>query len=636
MRKARIPSKAAPPAKLAKPKATPLPNEAEVLRRRLAEAEAELEFYRSKHDWLQAALASQRHARQMLEASVAAGYKDTVARIHDAVRSLIPEGATVLVISKGDQELLNLEKRRGWHFPQDEDGGYAGYYPADSAEAIVHLRSLIAKGAEFLLVPNTGFWWLEHYRDLDEWLAKAHAPVWRDERCAIYKLHREAPAPLAPQQLGAPAPPPALGASPQPARLEGCIADRGAPTRQRLGGAVASQQLARLARPLNHPGEILCFPIIDWDFRFQRPQQLMLQFANAGYRVFYASHQFRKSGQPYSLRLLAGTGGAGIPAGVLAGSAGVPAGGSLWELSLLGPRFNPHQGLLDSAHCDRLAQSLSVLRRDHLSGTVALIVQSPFWWPFVKQAAAAFAWPIIYDCMDYQPGFASSNPVLVEQERELLARADLVVASSALLEQHARRYSRKVLLVRNGCEYEHFARIKPRPPGPRPVIGYYGAIADWFDADLVADLAERRLDWDFLLVGSTFSADLHRLSKLPNILLPGEKPYAEIPDWLAKFDVAILPFKRTSLTEAANPVKAYEILASGKPLVSIPLPEMVPLAPLVQLATTAEQFEQAIQAELGQESSEDERKRRTFAEANTWQQRFEQLSAAVQELPLIQ
>src|SRR5262249_27344251 len=96
--------------------------------------------------------------------------------------------------------------------------------------------------------------------------------------------------------------------------------------------------------------EILCFPIIDWDFRFQRPQQLMLQFASAGCRVFYASHQFRKSGEPYQLR---------------------PVASSLWELSLLGPRFTPHNGLLDEAHATKLAESLSLLWCEHLAeGTV--------------------------------------------------------------------------------------------------------------------------------------------------------------------------------------------------------------------------------------------------------------------------
>src|SRR5207244_6589271 len=183
--------------------------------------------------------------------------------------------------------------------------------------------------------------------------------------------------------------------------------------------------------------------------------------------------------------------------------------------------------------------------------------------------------------MDDHAGFSTNHALMVEEERALLAGADLVVASSAPLEADSRRANRNVLLLRNACDYDHFAKVGPRPRGPRPVVGYYGAIGDWVDADLVADLAERRPDWDFVLVGSTFTADVRRLSRLPNVMLAGEKPYAEVPDWLAKFDVTILPFKRVPLTEATNPVKAYEILAAGKPLVSVPLPEMAALGGLV-------------------------------------------------------
>src|SRR5207245_892980 len=136
-------------------------------------------------------------------------------------------------------------------------------------------------------------------------------------------------------------------------------------------------------------------------------------------------------------------------------------------------------------------------------------------------------------------------------------------------------------------------------------------------------------DWEFVLVGSTFSADLSRLSKLSNVSLPGEKPYAEIPEWLNRFDVAILPFKRVPLTEATNPVKAYEILASGKRLVSVPIPEMVSLKPLVRLASTTQEFEKEIVAALNENNPKLAEERRAFARGNTWEKRFEALAPAV-------
>ena len=154
------------------------------------------------------------------------------------------------------------------------------------------------------------------------------------------------------------------------------------------------------------------------------------------------------------------------------------------------------------------------------------------------------------------------------------------------------------------------------------MIGYYGALEDWIDTDLVADLAERRPDWRFVLVGRPVSADVSRLGRLPNVALPGEQPYAAIPGWLYRFDVAIIPFKRTPLTEATNPVKAYEVLAAGKPIVSVPIPEMQAMASLVRLASNAEEFERQVEDALRPEDPALIEARRAFAREHTWADRF--------------
>lgn len=93
------------------------------------------------------------------------GYSDLVERFRRVVCKAAPPASTVLVISKGDRDLLDLGERRGWHFPQRADGVYAGYYPADDQTAIDHLEGLRAKGADFLAIPQGGLWWLEHYAD---------------------------------------------------------------------------------------------------------------------------------------------------------------------------------------------------------------------------------------------------------------------------------------------------------------------------------------------------------------------------------------------------------------------------------------------------------------------------------------
>jgi len=362
---------------------------------------------------------------------------------------------------------------------------------------------------------------------------------------------------------------------------------------------------SRVADPDSY--DIVCFPIIEWDFRFQRPQQLMLRFAAAGHRVFYLSQTFRTTGPPFTI---------------------IEKSHNLFEVSLYGPPRNIYTEAMSDRVCAELFDSLDQLRRNLTLGETLAIVQLPFWWPLVQRMRDEFDWPVIYDCMDHHAGFSMNRRSMIRQESELMKSADLIVASSSILESEAKVHNSNVVLVRNGCDFEHFSRTQWRK-GERPVIGYYGAIQDWFNSDLVADLAERRPDWDFVLVGSKMSADTRRLIRLANVSMPGEKHYSVIPDWLGSFDVAILPFKRMPLTEATNPVKAYEILASGKPLVSVPIPEMASLAPLVRLASTVDEFEREIVDALGGDTDELIERRRAFAKEQRWEDRFELLSSAI-------
>jgi polysaccharide pyruvyl transferase CsaB len=392
----------------------------------------------------------------------------------------------------------------------------------------------------------------------------------------------------------------------------------GAPAAHPDAGATApAASSARKPRPAHVPlpapiaaasrHDVVCLPIIDWDFRFQRPQQLMSRYAAAGHRVFYVAQTFRETGAPYEIHRKRE---------------------NVWEVSLRGAALNVYRQTLDAGARDALFSALDTMRRDLSLGATALVVQLPFWWPLAQKAREELAWPVIYDCMDDHAGFTTNRPDMAEDERELFAAADLVVASSSLLEARAREANANVLLLPNACEPGHF-EMGPCARQPRPVVGYYGAIANWFDSDLVADVAERRPDWDFLLVGSTYTADTSRLSKMPNVSLPGEKPYAEIPSWLARMDVAILPFKRNPLTEATSPVKAFEILAAGRPIVSVPIPEVTPMAPLVRLANRAEEFEREIAAALAEDDPALVARRRAFGKENSWERRFETLAPAV-------
>lgn len=116
-------------------------------------------------------------------------YERDAGKLREAVAGAVPAGSKVLVVSRGDDSLLELEGRDGLHFPQDGDGGWAGHHPADSAEAVAHLERLRERGAEYLAIPSTYRWWLEHYDGLRDHLDSHYqAVVQEPEGSVVYRL----------------------------------------------------------------------------------------------------------------------------------------------------------------------------------------------------------------------------------------------------------------------------------------------------------------------------------------------------------------------------------------------------------------------------------------------------------------
>src|SRR5204863_5957100 len=114
-------------------------------------------------------------------------------------------------------------------------------------------------------------------------------------------------------------------------------------------------------------------------------------------------------------------------------------------------------------------------------------------------------------------------------------------------------------VIRNAAEVERFAEARSdRKPGERPVIGYFGAIAEWFNMEWIETCAVARPNWEFRLIGRSAGCDIARAEKLPNVQFLGEKTYEELPRYLKEFDVALIPFKLLDLIKCTNPVKLYE------------------------------------------------------------------------------
>ena len=121
------------------------------------------------------------------------GYQQLIRSMREVVHSNLSLDATVIVASGGDDQLLDLYGRRGWHFPQAEDGAYAGYHPAGSTAVIAQLEALRSKGGEFLLFPSTALWWLEHYPEFAWHLESRYRLVAsQEDMCLIYDLEEGA------------------------------------------------------------------------------------------------------------------------------------------------------------------------------------------------------------------------------------------------------------------------------------------------------------------------------------------------------------------------------------------------------------------------------------------------------------
>ncbi|HEY8666640.1 MAG TPA: hypothetical protein VIL86_08255, partial [Tepidisphaeraceae bacterium] len=148
-------------------------------------ASREMEVQTVIHDLQNGHVAQQTGADKTAHAP----YRQLIKMIREKVAANVPERAAILMVSKGDEMMLRHPGRRAWHFPQDHNGVYAGYHPYSSASAIAHLEAMRAKGAQFLVIPETYLWWLEHYREFARHLQNHYRVVLNDaSACMIYDL----------------------------------------------------------------------------------------------------------------------------------------------------------------------------------------------------------------------------------------------------------------------------------------------------------------------------------------------------------------------------------------------------------------------------------------------------------------
>lgn len=362
--------------------------------------------------------------------------------------------------------------------------------------------------------------------------------------------------------------------------------------------------------------DVICFSIIDWEFRYQRPQQIMSQFAAHGHRVFYIS----------TTRFLSADATPRVAVKRIKEN--------VYEVQLAAQRTPDVYGeVIDGDNKEALLDSLDELRRTHRINDAVGYTMIASWGAVALDAKRLWGWRTIYDCMDEWENFPGVKRDILDQEQRLVQDCDLLVVTAQRLWEKWEPYERTTVLARNGVDIDFYDRhYHPNsilPEVKHPVIGYYGAIADWFDLELMTYAAKARPEYTFVLLGGVFNLDVSELESLPNVLLLGQQPYETMPQYLYHFDVCMIPFKINPITEATDPVKLYEYLSAGKPVVSVALSEVEDYGEYLYIARDSDDFVAKLDAAVEEDNREMISRRRKFAEQHTWKQRYKTIEAGI-------
>ena len=325
--------------------------------------------------------------------------------------------------------------------------------------------------------------------------------------------------------------------------------------------------------------DIVCFCHLRWNFVFQRPQHLLTRFARDR-RVFFVEEPVFDSD---IARI-----------DTVRDSSGV-------EIAV--PHLAP--GLLpaDSARAMRgLVDGLLTL---HDIRRYVLWYYTPMALAFTSHLTPL---AVVYDCMDELSAFAHAPVGIRDAERELMRRASVMLTGGHTLFEAKRHLHPNIHAVPSSVDVAHFARarrITSEPPDavdiPRPRVGFFGVIDERLDIPLLAAAAARRPDWHFVLLGPVVKIDPASLPRAANIHYLGSKSYAQLPEYIAGWEVALLPFARNEATRYISPTKTPEYLAAGKAVVSTSIRDVVhPYGDLglARIADTPDEFVAAIDAAM--------------------------------------
>lgn len=378
---------------------------------------------------------------------------------------------------------------------------------------------------------------------------------------------------------------------------------------------------------------ILYFSSCVYEFLYQRPQALTSALSRNGANVYYVNPM--KGSHMY----------ANIPPTAHIGVEG-PDGIRIIKTPYQWVKYGrmktklPHF-LIQGTRRRWYESFIELLRREAQAPVIAIVVNPMNCWEVIRQLPFD---KFVYDCIDSSDIFAEGKIKLFKKlERDIIQNADLVMVTASRLAEHVKSMlpKREPLLLPNGAEIIRLQQIgKEKPTHPKiaklkkPIIGYLGAIASWIDTGLILKTAQRFSHASIALVGPLDEAAINPniFNKFPNITLIGQVKHDEVATCLKGFDVAIIPFKPGHIAECTDPIKAYEYMAFGLPVVATHIIELKKHAGLADVAFSHEEFLERVNKRLTTDSEENKVKRIEYAKEQTWDARARKLLDALAKI----
>ena len=311
---------------------------------------------------------------------------------------------------------------------------------------------------------------------------------------------------------------------------------------------------------------------------------------------------------------------------------------TVYRLPPVLPFFNKFR-FINRLNQKRMARFVCRKMRENGFENPILWVYSPVTADLVDQVPHS---ALIYDCVDRHSAYGGfMNPQLVDaMELELAGKADAVFATADSLAERLRKAKPDARFIPNGANFERFVQAsQPQPVPedmqeiPHPIFGFVGALQTCIEYGFVETAARAHPEWSFVWIGNEKpGADLSALRQLANVYFLGVKPNEKLPEYLAQFDACLNLFAESELSKDVSPLKFYEYLATGKPIISTRQPDQVlQYTPIIHIAANAQDFISCCEQALRDTQPERVSARIEEGRKSSWDARVREICAVLEE-----